>query len=238
MMEQEVTRQPASGSRLMRNLDARLKWFAAMTLIVAMVSVPAASTNALALYAALVLSLWVCAAIPVCRVVKRLSVLLPFVALTAISAFLHRATSEGSMVVLAKSLLCVLTVTMLVETTPLPALLGSLRSFRVPELLVSLLGFMIRFLEVLQDETRTMHRAYLSRGGQTKNLRHAGQLGSLLASLILRTYHRSDRLHAAMLSRNFSGTLPAFRPRPLTVWQVTPLAFLLLGIVALGVLAF
>lgn len=108
-----------------------------------------------------------------------------------------------------KSWLSVQVALLLTYTTPIADLIDALRSLRVPAIIVSIIGFMVRYLAVISSEAERMDRARASRsaGG-----RGAGPLawrarvaGSMVGSLFIRSYERSERVHAAMLSRGFDG---------------------------------
>jgi cobalt/nickel transport system permease protein len=115
--------------------------------------------------------------------------------------------------ILLKSWLSVQVALLLAFTTPFPGLIDALRSLRVPSVMVSIISFMYRYLAVLTGEAARMNRARLSRsavitgtGGGSIRWR-AGVTGSMVGSLFLRSYERSERIHAAMLARGFQGQL-------------------------------
>jgi cobalt/nickel transport system permease protein len=80
---------------------------------------------------------------------------------------------------------------------------------------------MYRFLAVIGDEATRMNRARASRSA-SRDGRGGGSLiwrgrvtGSLVGSLFIRSYERSERVYAAMLSRGYDGnTKGADLPRP------------------------
>ena len=112
-----------------------------------------------------------------------------------------------------KSWLSVQVALLLTFTTPFHDMLDALRELRMPNILVATIGFMYRYLAVLGDEAQRMLRARASRsalgedgrGGGTLRWR-AGVVGSMVGSLFLRSYERSERIYAAMQARGFVGT--------------------------------
>jgi cobalt/nickel transport system permease protein len=115
--------------------------------------------------------------------------------------------------ILLKSWLSVQVALLLAFTTPFPDLIDALRGLRVPAIIVSIISFMYRYLAVLTGEASRMNRAkqarsavVAGRGGGSLRWR-AGVTGSMVGSLFLRSYERSERIHAAMLARGFQGTL-------------------------------
>jgi cobalt/nickel transport system permease protein len=103
---------------------------------------------------------------------------------------------------------------LLAATTCFPDLLAAMRAIGFPGMLVSIFGLMWRYLFVLADEAMRLHRARLSRSGQSNQagLRLGGSLswrarvtGGMAGSLFLRAFERSDRIYMAMVSRGYDG---------------------------------
>ncbi len=90
-------------------------------------------------------------------------------------------------------------------TTPLPALLGQLRRWRCPAVLLDLMVLCYQtifvFLRTLQ-EARLAQQARMGYVGASRSL---SSLGQLLAHLVLQLWQRARHLHAAALSRNGNG---------------------------------
>ena len=78
----------------------------------------------------------------------------------------------------------------------------------MPDLLVQIMGFMIRYLEVVLGEMRRMMVAMRSRGCDPRSPRHWPVLARSLGALFIRSYERGERVHLAMLSRGYEGRLP------------------------------
>ena len=93
----------------------------------------------------------------------------------------------------------------LLATTPVSRLFGALRTLRVPAILVDILEATVRYLSVLAREASGMLLAARSRsGGPTRSsFLSMRRLGDLIASLFLRTMHRSERCRAAAEARAF-----------------------------------
>ncbi|MGA9533773.1 MAG: cobalt ECF transporter T component CbiQ [Anaerolineales bacterium] len=100
---------------------------------------------------------------------------------------------------------------LLAATTTPEELLWSLQVLRVPALLVTIIGFTYRYLQLLSGEATRMLRARRARsagGSQPAALRlQIRSMGSLVGSLFLRALERSERVYAAMLSRGYSGEI-------------------------------
>ena len=114
-----------------------------------------------------------------------------------------------------RSWICVQAALLLAFTTPFHELVDGLRELRLPQVMVSIISFMYRYLGVLADEATRMSRARASRsadpdghGGGSLAWR-AKVTGAMVGSLFLRSYERGERItrrcrHGA--SRASSGT--------------------------------
>ena len=145
----------------------------------------------------------------------------------------------------AKSWLSVQAALLLAYTTSFADLVDALRALRIPAIIVSIISFMYRYLAVLTDEAGRMTRARRSRSAQAPQGRSGGPLvwrakvtGSMVGSLFIRSYERSERIYAAMLARGFTGTIrSAELPRPdqrSLTWFVVALAAIALFVVAVN----
>ncbi|ODR97902.1 cobalt ABC transporter permease [Methyloceanibacter methanicus] len=91
-----------------------------------------------------------------------------------------------------------------------PVRLGhALYRLKMPEALVYLLMFMVRYVDVLQQEYLRLRVAMKARGFRPGNNRHTYQsLGYLIGMMLVRAVERSERILGAMKCRGFSGGIP------------------------------
>ncbi|MFN4091188.1 MAG: energy-coupling factor transporter transmembrane component T, partial [Alphaproteobacteria bacterium] len=66
-----------------------------------------------------------------------------------------------------------------------------------------------RYLDVVTGEMGRMVTAMRSRGCDPRSPRHWPMLARSLGALFIRSYERGERVHLAMLSRGYTGTLPS-----------------------------
>jgi cobalt/nickel transport system permease protein len=113
--------------------------------------------------------------------------------------------------ILLRFTLTVTAALVLIAVTGFNALCTALERFHVPRAFSMQLMMLYRYLFVLTSEGARMSRARELRavGGQGLGIR---VYGSLLGHLLLRTWHRAQRIHMAMLSRGFTGEFPLRRP--------------------------
>jgi cobalt/nickel transport system permease protein len=140
------------------------------------------------------------------------AVLLPFVATGPQTEVLGVSVSqhglEAGVALLVKGTLGVLASLTLAATTEPQDLLVGLERLRLPQQLVQIMSFMIRYLDVVTGEMRRMRIARESRGFTARNPRHWPVLAKSAGALFIRSYERGERVHLAMLSRGYTGRMP------------------------------
>ncbi len=141
--------------------------------------------------------------IPPGFIIRRVLTLEPFVIGVAVLGLFQPGGTAVVIVLVVKSTLCLLTAVLFANTTPFPEVLRVLRRFRMPELLVSVLALMYRYVFVLIDEAERMHRARLGRTF-TSGRRHVWKmLATIVGQLFVRSTERAERIYAAMLARGW-----------------------------------
>jgi len=126
--------------------------------------------------------------------------------------------------ILIRSWLSVQMAILLTATTQFPDLMHALHHLRVPQVLVSIISFMYRYLFVLADEVMRLLRARDARSARlTADGKPGGTLvwrakvtGSMAGQLLIRSLDRSDRVYNAMLARGYRGHLLTMNPHLMT----------------------
>lgn len=140
------------------------------------------------------------------------ALLVPFVAAGPRVEVLGVSVSSAGLLaawgLLVKGTLGVAASLTLAATTEPVAILRGLQRLRLPDLIVQIMGFMIRYLDVVSGELGRMLVAMRSRGCDPRSPRHWPVLARSLGALFIRSYERGERVHLAMLSRGYTGTLP------------------------------
>jgi cobalt/nickel transport system permease protein len=109
---------------------------------------------------------------------------------------------------LAKGTIGVLASLTLAATTEPRDILSGLDRLHFPHQLVEIMGFMVRYVDVVTDEMRRMRIARESRGFTARDVRHWPVLARSAGALFIRSYERGERVHLAMLSRGYTGRMP------------------------------
>ena len=96
----------------------------------------------------------------------------------------------------------------LAATTEPQAMVRGLERLRLPNTMVQIMSFMVRYLEVVGDDLRRQQIALASRGFSAREPRQWPVLARSIGSLFIRSYERGERVHLAMLSRGYTVRMP------------------------------
>jgi cobalt/nickel transport system permease protein len=224
------------GSSLVHRLDPRIKLLATVLFIVAATLLPYGAWLCYGLLFCGTLVVSQASGLGLAFAFKRSFVAIPF-ALAAITLpFTIQGqpigqigpltiTLEGSvrfLSILLKSWISVQIAILMAVTTDFPELLWGLRALRLPHTLVSIIGFMYRYLFILSDEATRLRRARAARsaagaGRSGGSLLWRGRVaGGMVGNLALRAFERSERVYAAMQARGFQGQIKTLAPPLLT----------------------
>ncbi|NXY99191.1 cobalt ECF transporter T component CbiQ [Streptomyces sp. BR123] len=202
-------------------LPPHCKIAAVFAFVLVVVSTPREAVWAFGLYALLVAAVAATARIPAGLLLRRMLIEVPFVLFAVLMPFVAEGERIevlgmslsvsglwGAWNVLAKGTLGVAASVVLASTTELRELLLGLQRLKLPPLLVQIASFMIRYGDVITDELRRMSVARRSRGFEARGIRHWGVLAKTAGALFIRSYERGERVHLAMVSRGYTGSMP------------------------------
>ena len=194
--------------------DPAVKVVALLGFVLLVVATPLAWWPVLVGCAAVLVAVIGVSEVPPAYLLRRLVVEVPFVAFAALLPFVAHGprvevlglTLSGPGLAAAGGLLVKATLGVtasltLAATTEPQALLMGLERLRLPAQLVQILGFMVRYLDVVTDEMRRMRVALTSRGFSARDPRHWPVIARSVGALFIRSYERGERVHLAMLSR-------------------------------------
>ena len=210
------------GETLLHRLRPQVKIAAAFLFIFAVVATPREAWWAFLIYASVLLTLATISRLGVRFVASRMLVEIPFV----IAALLFPFFADGETVsvlgvglskaglwdmwnVLAKATLGLLSSVILAGTTDIPSMLKGFERLRVPRVLTAIMGFMIRYLDVVLGEFRRMRVAMASRGHNPTWIGQVKPYARVAGLIFIRSYERGERVYLAMASRGYSGHMPA-----------------------------
>ena len=200
---------------------AHLKVLALLAFAIVVVATPGDAYPVFAAYAVLLGLVIGVSRVPPAYLIKRTVVELPFVVFAVLLPFVATGPQtevlgvsvsehglEAGIALLVKGTLGVLASLTLAATTEPQELLVGLERLRVPQQLVQIMAFMVRYLDVVAGEMQRMRIAREARGFSARNPRRWPVLARSAGALFIRSYERGERVHLAMLSRGYTGRMP------------------------------
>lgn len=208
------------GHSPLHRAPAHLKVAFLVSFMLVVVATPVPWLAAFAAYAGVLAVLVALSGVPALYLARRMvietpvvafALMLPFIATGPTVDLLGLSLSKPGMIaaggLLMKATLGVLASLLLAATTDPRDLLVGLERLRVPHQLVQIMGFMVRYLDVVSDELRRMKTARESRGFTARDPRHWPVIGRSAGALFIRSFERGERVHLAMISRGYDGTV-------------------------------
>ena len=210
----------------LEGLDPRVKLLCVAVWAVCVVTVPSGRFVLMGVYAAILAAVLATNPRLVGKFLRRFAPALPALALFCLLLPFFREgevlwewgvvgiTREGLMIaarVGSVATLCVGAIALVWASTTQDMLLGALRGLGVPAVFVGILGFMLRYLEVLRPE---LHRLTDARAARTIGRGGPGRLRSganVVGTLVLRAHDRAERVADAMAARGYTGRLRTFQ---------------------------
>lgn len=200
---------------------AHLKILALLGFMLVVVATPRDWYGAFACYALVLAAVIGTSRVPPTYLLKRTVIEVPFLVFAFVLPFVATGPQtevlgvsvsqhglEAAIALVIKGTFGVLASLTLAATTEEHDLLSGLERLRLPQQLVQIMTFMVRYLDVVTDEMRRMRIARESRGFSARNPRHWPVLARSAGALFIRSYERGERVHLAMLSRGYTGRMP------------------------------
>jgi cobalt/nickel transport system permease protein len=219
---------------VIHGLETRVK-IISFTIFVAL-AVSLNSVNTLFAALAVVLLLGVLGKIAAGKLVRRLLLVLPF---ECVILFFIPFTVEGrevfglwGLTVTAEGLRYALVIflrmetacvimTVLFLTTGTAGMINGLKGLHFPEIIVGLMEFILRYIDLFNREIEKMNRARESRGyvrgRHIFSRRTFKTMGDIIGMGVVRSYDRSIKIYNAMLSRGYTGDTAGCRCRAVRV---------------------
>jgi cobalt/nickel transport system permease protein len=186
---------------VIHRMPAELKLAGGLVIITLAVMLPAPATVWQLVAAAILALVVLLSRISPGFLLQRLLLLAPFVlGVTLVNAFQPAYRAHWPWLV-ARSVLCLLTVILVSNTTPFSEVLRVLRRVRIPALLITTIALMHRYLFVLAEEAERMRRARASRTFTARRRWQWPLLASVAGQLFVRASERAERIYAAMCAR-------------------------------------
>jgi cobalt/nickel transport system permease protein len=202
-------------------VPAHLKLVALIGFMLGVVALPRESYAWHGVAAGTLLAVVAISRVPLTFLLPRMVIEVPFAVFAVVMPFVSHGprtevwgleVSEPGLVaglaLLMKGTIGVLASLTFAATTEPDEILRGLQRLRMPDLVVQIMGFMMRYIDVVTADMGRMVVAMRSRGCDPKSPRHWPVLARSLGALFIRSYERGERVHHAMLSRGYTGRLP------------------------------
>lgn len=203
-MRHAVLDRWSQGSSPLHLRDPRAKLAVLLAFLIAIASTSA--PLAFAAYAAILIAGIATAGLPVGGVLARAGLVLPFAGAFAFAVWLS-GDGPRAVLLLGRAYLSGIAAVVFAATTPLPAWVAGLHSWRVPRALVLTIQFLYRYLFVLAEQAQRMRWAARMRGGSS----------FVVGVLFARSWERAHATQRAMLARGFQGRFPQAALRPFRI---------------------
>jgi cobalt/nickel transport system permease protein len=239
------------GHSLLHRLPAHVKIVALVVYVLAVVATPVGTYWPYAAHLVALACAVLVSRVPFGHLARRMVIEVPFVVFALILPFVatgdravigpfevSQSGLEAAAALLAKGTLGVIGSLLLAATTEARDIVAGFEKLRMPQPLVEIMTFMLRYTEVVAADLGRMRVARESRGFRAASVRQWPALGATLGTLFIRSYERGERVHLAMVSRGYTGRMPALRPLTATGAQwalsgILPLACALVSLTAL-----
>ena len=86
--------------------------------------------------------------------------------------------------------------------------LRGLDALHMPRIVTAIIGFAVRYIDIVGADFARMRVAIASRGYHGRSLAAWGIYAQSIGTVFVRTYERGERVYLAMLSRMYRGTMP------------------------------
>lgn len=227
-------------------MASHVKILTVLAFISVSVATPITRWPAFIAFFALVIFCALMSKIPLLVLFKRALIEVPFVFFALLMPFfgtgekfsifglmVYREGALAGTSIVVKGTLGVLAAVILSTTTTAREILRGLEKLKLPAIMVQIASFMLRYINVISDELERMKVARESRGFIATGLKHWKVLATAAAALFIRSYERGERVHLAMLSRGFDGTLPSIESQTVTSKQwITALSIPFFALIA------
>lgn len=209
------------GDSPLHRMPAHPKILAAFLFVFAVVATPREAMWAFGIDAALLLAAAAVARLGAGFVMRRMLIEIPFIVVAVSLPFFAGGASvdiggiglsvEGlwdMWNIVIKATLGLLTSVVLAGTTRVPDLLRGLDTLRMPRIITAIMGFMVRYVDVVVGEFSRTRVAMVSRGYDPHWIGQIGPLARSVGRLFVRSYERGERVYLAMASRGYGGRMP------------------------------
>ncbi len=171
---------------------------------------------------AVIYALW--SGLPFLQLLKKLSVLIPFLALMSIPLIfgggipLSPDRIEFAALIVLKALTAMTFTLFVFINQPIEEMLEAMEHLKMPSIITTTIYLAYRYGFLFIQDVQTTMRALKSRLFQAQVSRYSlGIYGELFGGLFIKSINRSETVYRAMRSRSFQRQMPIGKPRQIIV---------------------
>lgn len=86
-------------------------------------------------------------------------------------------------------------------------LIYGLQKLKLPQIIIAIMSFTIRYIDVFIDEFKRVKISMRSRGYEEKGLKGLKPMAYASGAMLIRGYERGERVYLSMISRGFKGSI-------------------------------
>jgi|TARA_B110000438_G_scaffold29832_1_gene28991 cobalt/nickel transport system permease protein len=161
--------------------------------------------------------------IPLKTYLKRLTIDIPFILFALFLPFLSSGNNDVVMTILSfdvyrTGLLEMLAILfkatsgvslgiVLTATTTNIEIIYGLQKLKLPSIIIAIMSFSIRYIDVFIDEFKRVKISMQSRGYIEKGIKNLIPIAYASGAMLIRGYERGERVYLSMVSRGFNGVI-------------------------------
>ena len=146
--------------------------------------------------------------VPPSYLLSRSALVIPFsVLIVIVNYFSGNFSLDQMLQTIFKSTLSILTIVLLISTTPFHEILKQLGKWGTPRLIILIFSFMYRYFFLLIAEIEALEKAVAMRHSSLSGWRRFKTYTQMIGMLLIRSFDRSERVFHAMQMRGFTGDL-------------------------------
>ena len=161
--------------------------------------------------------------IPLKTYLKRLTIDIPFILFALFLPFLSSGNNDVVMTILSfdvyrTGLLEMLAILfkatsgvslgiVLTATTTNIEIIYGLQKLKLPSIIIAIMSFSIRYIDVFIDEFKRVKISMQSRGYFEKGIKNLIPIAYASGAMLIRGYERGERVYLSMVSRGFNGVI-------------------------------
>ena len=175
------------------------------------------------LHSLIVFSIIFISRIPIKIYLKRLTIDIPFIIFALFLPFLSSANNDiiytfmgidvfktgllDMFAILFKATLGLSMGIILTAVTTNIELIYGLQKLRLPQIIIAIMSFAIRYIDVFIDEFKRVKVSMRSRGYEEKGIKTLLPIAYASGAMLIRGYERGERVYLSMISRGFNGSI-------------------------------